>query len=326
MRKSDAIRIIYQAAKIYDEQLCNKRLLVIYGAPNIPNYIETFAFPSNFLHLTGVKLNNNNSADRFYRYACDERLRESDFEFKDNTTEQKLNVLIQTLRISTNAKMIGDFINGHLKLQTDKLAGSVNSCLGFIKSNNYYVPNTVLEVDIRQETSDRQKVLAILSKRIEEEKYNTIEMVGKKIDIERLIEKVAQYVQIDSKIMCNNERNLSQSSPQISSQDNALKKANEIYSDFLKNRTDGITLPTSLDTAENRGIVSQYIVGQLNSGEITEAQRESLKSLRGAIREAEEPLFPQKVDTIAEWAKDVIEKAEEQDKENDEQERNDNAR
>lgn len=114
--------------------------------------------------------------------------------------------------------------------------------------------------------------------------------------------------------------------PHTYKQDNALKKANEIYSDFLKNRTDGIMLPTSLDTAENRGIVSQYIVSQLNSGEINEAQRESLKSLRDAIREAEEPLFPQKVDTIAEWTKDVIEKAEERDKENDEQERNDNAR
>ena len=201
MRKSDAIRIIYQAAKIYDKQLCNKRLLVIYGAPNIPDYIEAVVFPSNFLHLTGVKLNNNISADRFYRYAFDERLRESDFDFKDNTTEQKLNVLIQTLRISTNAKMIGDFINGHLKLQTDKLAGSVNSCLGFIKTDNYYVPNTVLEVDIRQKTSDRQKVLAILSKKVTEVKYNKIEMVGKKIDINRLLEKISPLVEIESDII-----------------------------------------------------------------------------------------------------------------------------
>ena len=71
MRKTDAIRIIYQAAKIYDEQLCSKKLLIIYGAPIVPKYIEAIFTSSNFLHLTGIKLNGSNSADSFYDNICD---------------------------------------------------------------------------------------------------------------------------------------------------------------------------------------------------------------------------------------------------------------
>lgn len=200
MRKTDAIRVIYRAAEIYDKQLCNKKLLIIYNAPNKPDFIETIAYPSNFLHLTGVKLNNN-SAERFYDDACDRKLKESDFEFKDETTEQKLNILTQVLRISSNAKMIGDFNNSWLMLQTDKLAGGVNACLGFIKIGDHYVPNTVLETDIRQESTNVQKVLAVLSKHITEEKYSKIEMVGKKIDINKLLAKISSSVEIKPEIL-----------------------------------------------------------------------------------------------------------------------------
>lgn len=200
MKKTDAIRIIYQAAQIYDAQLCNKRLLIIYNAPNAPNFIETVAAPSNFLHLTGVKLNNILAED-FFNAAYSKKLKESDFDFKDATTEQKLNVILQTLRISTNAKIIGDFNNVGLKLQTDKLAGSVYSCLGFIKtSDNSYVPNTVLEGDIRKKVNGHQRILAIISKHIDEPRYNEIKYVAKKIDIQKLLDKIKDDVPIDEKL------------------------------------------------------------------------------------------------------------------------------
>lgn len=107
--------------------------------------------------------------------------------------------------------------------------------------------------------------------------------------------------------------------PQISVQDNALKKLNEVYTDFLNNtkidnnaHNDFVTqhgeLPQTLDTAENRGNVSKYIVEQLDKGIITASERESLKKLKQAILEAEEPLFIQKVNDIAEWAEAVQEK------------------
>ncbi len=115
--------------------------------------------------------------------------------------------------------------------------------------------------------------------------------------------------------------------PQVSNKDNNFEKLNEIYANVLENiKTDNVSLPTSLENTEDRVAVSQYIIEQLNSGETTEVQRKSLEKLRDSIREAEEPLFKQRVDEMSNWADYVIEKAEERNKENDEQDRNDTER
>ena len=102
--------------------------------------------------------------------------------------------------------------------------------------------------------------------------------------------------------------------PQISVQDNALKKLNEIYTDFLNNtHNDFVTqhgdLPQTLDTAASRGYVSKYIVEQLDGGNITESQRESLEDLRQAIWDFEEPLFIQEAEKITEWCEEAQAKA-----------------
>lgn len=107
---------------------------------------------------------------------------------------------------------------------------------------------------------------------------------------------------------------------QIKNQDNALKKLNEIYSDFLNNtkidnkiHNDFATqygeLPQTLDTAENRGKISKYLIEQLNNGEISESQRESIERLRQAISDFETPLFIQETEKITEWCEAAQEKA-----------------
>ena len=55
-------------------------------------------------------------------------------------------------------------------------------------------------------------------------------------------------------------------------------------------------LPYDLNSPENRAAVSEYINTQLDGGNITEAQRESLKNLQQEIRDFEEPLFIQEVE------------------------------
>ncbi len=204
MDKKAAISIISQAAKVYNEQINHKNLLIIYGPPSKPSFLETRANETNFLHLTGMVLNENingNSPDKFFQDALDERLSEEVFRFKDKTTAQKLNVLVQTLRVASNASMIGDynFNPRHIRLQTDKFAGSVSSCLGLFKpdeNSRYYIPNSVLESDIRDEVFSAERVLAIVSKKIEEKEYNKIEKVAKKIDINRLLQTIKQNVPI----------------------------------------------------------------------------------------------------------------------------------
>ncbi len=81
---------------------------------------------------------------------------------------------------------------------------------------------------------------------------------------------------------------------------------NDEYIKFIDEHKD---LPDNLDSSENRAVVSEFINTQLDSGNITEAQRESLKNLQQEIRNFEEPLFYQEVEKITEWCEEAQEKA-----------------
>ncbi len=120
---------------------------------------------------------------------------------------------------------------------------------------------------------------------------------------------------------------------QINVQDYVLKKLNEIYADFINNTSIDNSvhkdftlqygeLPQTLDTAENRGNVSKYIVEQINKGELTETQRINLKNLQQTIRDFEEPLFISEAEKITEWCEKAQEKAVERMSELDEQNKN----
>lgn len=82
--------------------------------------------------------------------------------------------------------MIGDFTGKGPKLYTEKVAGGICGCIGFVKDRNtrLNVPNTLLKKDIRDVTaSPVQKVYAVLSKGYMAEKYSILEKVDKGIDI-----------------------------------------------------------------------------------------------------------------------------------------------
>lgn len=71
---------------------------------------------------------------------------------KDNTTDLKLQVLPQLMKIDRIANMIGEYDVTKIFLQTDKIAGNINACMGFVRDKRLklYVPNTALKKDIRQ--------------------------------------------------------------------------------------------------------------------------------------------------------------------------------
>lgn len=56
MKKSDIIEILYHSAMLFDKHLRNKNLLIVYGQPNVPQFIETRATNDNFIHLTGINI------------------------------------------------------------------------------------------------------------------------------------------------------------------------------------------------------------------------------------------------------------------------------
>lgn len=124
--------------------------------------LEVSFYPYNFLHLTGIKLIDGTTATDFYKRCLNHKLSPEDFSFaSDGTTQLKLEILPQLMLKNISAKMVGDFNGCNPKLYTEKLAGGVKACLGFIKTHRAeYVPNTVLNTDIRTVTKISQQVIA----------------------------------------------------------------------------------------------------------------------------------------------------------------------
>jgi len=122
--------------------------LFIHSENNKINFIETVFLPRHFLHLTGVKTLNIGSSD-FYRRCLDGQLSPSIFSLYENgTTEMKLTVLPQIMNIHKVARMLGDYSPIKSVLMTEKIVDTVTACLGFVYDNKYYVPNTVLVLQL----------------------------------------------------------------------------------------------------------------------------------------------------------------------------------
>lgn len=190
MEKKEALRIIFQCADLYQENLCDRMLLII-SANNSMN--KTFATEilferTNFMHLTGVKFEDGKyiSPDTFYTLCLSRRLSIDDFELaKDGTTEQKLLVL-PTLVGTSNlaANMIGDYYDRRPALITDKLAGNIRGCIGIVydSKRKNYAPNTVLNLDMRLSIQNKQRIIATYRKHKTEEQYVELVYKAKKID------------------------------------------------------------------------------------------------------------------------------------------------
>lgn len=188
MRKEEAIRIIARCAKSYHENLENKNLLFLFGHDKNPEFFEASFLPRHFLHLTGVELSNRKSggSSNFYKKALNGKLSPRDFYFaEDGTTTIKLEVLPQLTEIYRSAKMVGDYNYTKPTLYTEKLAGNVTACLGFIRENNYYLPNTALREDVRSISKHpQQRILAIFRKPIHQVHYMEVVYIAKGLTIQ----------------------------------------------------------------------------------------------------------------------------------------------
>ena len=203
MDKRQAIQIITKAADLYHANLEDQKILFLYGIPSevrkqlqkenakllsIEGY-EVVFHRYNFLHLTGVHINNTNvaSAIHFYEKCLDNRLMEEDFSFaKDGSTGQKLDILENMMSVKQNATMVGDFTDRGPKLFTEKAAGNVCGCIGFVKDRNtkLNVPNTLLKKDIRDVVAfPVKKIYAVFSKNYTSSKYSVVEKRDKEMDI-----------------------------------------------------------------------------------------------------------------------------------------------
>ena len=183
--KQQAISIITDCAVKYKENLDGYQLLfILKDKYNHISSLEVSFNPYNFLHLTGIKLADKTTATDFYERCLNHKLSPDDFSFApDGTTQLKLEILPQLMVKNISAKMVGDFNGCNPKLYTEKLAGGVKACLGFVRTPySEYVPNTVLNIDIRTATRLPLQVIATYRRKRSDSVYNELVYKAKKID------------------------------------------------------------------------------------------------------------------------------------------------
>lgn len=176
MKKSDALQILFQSAKLYEKNLKNKNILFMYYENNNNIcFCETRFLSYNFKHLTGIV--SKFGANEFYNVCFEQRIKDSDINFRsDGTTKLKLDVLQNIMSIRTTAKMIGLYCGSRIYLKTGTLIGSVYNFIGFTQDScSYYVPNTAIKGDIRESTNSPRQIVFICSKNITDRLYNTMD-------------------------------------------------------------------------------------------------------------------------------------------------------
>lgn len=191
MDKNKARKILFECAELYKDNLINRSLLFLCldKHKNI-SALEVAFSTTGFMHLTGVKFKEQRlSAGEFFDKCINKRLSIEEFEMaSDGTTEMKLNILPLLFVKNLSANMVGDFSARTPVLVTEKLAGGVKGCIGFVYDTKYrfYVPNTVLNLDIRTYITNQQRIIATFRKQKNDDAYQEIVYLAKKIDWEHL--------------------------------------------------------------------------------------------------------------------------------------------
>ena len=160
MNKSEAQKVLFECVELYKNNLIDYNLLFLCAGKNRKmNALEMQFSTTGFLHLTGVKFPGKKipgkkiPARAFFDKCINRRLSLAEFDLAlDGTTELKLKILPMLFQKNLSASMIGDFSARTSLLVTEKLAGGIKGCMGFVRDEGtgYYVPNTVLNLDIRK--------------------------------------------------------------------------------------------------------------------------------------------------------------------------------
>lgn len=193
--KKEAASIAIKGALQYKEELLNKTLLFI--CTDKHKKVHTFEVTfreRNYMHLTGLKpiefVDNKGelhilTALEFFNKCITKTLKVEQFEFnEDGTTPLKLDVLLRMMCKNLSATMIGDYDTYAPKLKTDKLVGKVNGVMGFMvdKTENKFLPNTLLKADIRDLSKSTLQIVATFRKSETDEHYDEITYKAKNVE------------------------------------------------------------------------------------------------------------------------------------------------
>lgn len=173
VNKKQAIKIITDAAKKYDELLNKKHFLIIYQTKRNIEYVKIDFRSQYFLHLTGVET--SLSAKVFYSACLNNRLSEQNIKLQTHGhTQRKLFVLPYLHELLFNHCMIGNSLNNGVRINANYFVGNTKTVLslGFRNVDDIDIPVSLYCENIKKLTAPTYKVLGIFSKMYYEEKFN----------------------------------------------------------------------------------------------------------------------------------------------------------
>ena len=190
-KKEEALKIILNAAKCYEEKLRGKHFLIIFQEKENVKSVEVGFRDLNFLHLTGVRT--KLSAQLFYANCIEGKLSENDFEIdRSGKVQQKLKVLPYLSELLYNSCMVGEFIESGVCIKADYFVGNTKVVIsvGFKYGKGVDYPVTLYKEDVRKLIHPTKRVLAILVKKYDENKYETTTYKVKGYNVSDLMREV----------------------------------------------------------------------------------------------------------------------------------------
>ena len=197
--KKEAASIAVKCAIQYKDELLNRSLLFVCTDKHLKVYTFEASFRErNYMHLTGlvpIKFTDNNgekhilSASEFFNKCITKTISPEHFDFhKDGTTQLKLAVLPKMICKNLSATMIGDYTSFNPKLKTDKLVGKTSGVLGFVQDSieNKFLPNTLLNADIRDLAEPTLRIIATFRKNETDEYYNELTYKAKNAELDKI--------------------------------------------------------------------------------------------------------------------------------------------
>lgn len=191
--KEEALKIVQTCAEHYKNHLLDRSLLfILMDKHKRISTLEVSFVKRNFLHLTGLVVDKTKlPGDRFFDLCIDKKLSVSNFELsQDGTTNLKLAVLPLLITKNLSANSVGEYNGTGIKLYTEKIAGSSKGCIGFVldKSTGFMLPNTVLNIDIRDCSKYPQsRIIATYRKKLQEDTYTEIVHSARDINFDTVV-------------------------------------------------------------------------------------------------------------------------------------------
>lgn len=193
MNKQQTMKALQEAILLYEENLANKKILILYEVDKEIQKLEIIFKRNNFLHLTGIKIQNSNlNPTIFYKKLLNQRLSLSDFNIKsDGTTQLKIQILNQISTINKFINTIGKYQANRKFLIADRVIGNHNICLCLKNIGDFdYVPISALQENIKNITDMQYKIICIATKPLKDKIYSKLTYISKNNTNYNTLEKV----------------------------------------------------------------------------------------------------------------------------------------